>query len=89
MWPVWMGFSLPLSLAYQSTWLAFNCALWSGGIRWLCAAERRLPVRPLNIERCGNIIYLPTAAPVVLHGEVRRRRKARAEVIDLPLRQRG
>jgi hypothetical protein len=89
MWPFWMGYSLPLSLAFQSTWLAFNCALWSSSMRWVCGPQRQLPVTPVDIERCGNIIYLPAAAPVVLRGEAKRRSRARAEVIDLPMRQRG
>lgn len=89
MWPFWIGYSLPLSLAFQSTWLAFNCALWSGSMRWLCASERHPPIAPLEIERCGNVIYLPSARPVVVHAQVKRHRRVRAEVIDLPLRQRG
>lgn len=85
MWPVWMGFSLPASLAFQSAWLAFNCTLWSSSMRWFCTAERRLPVTPVTIERRGNVIYLPPATQAIMRGEANKGRQSRAQVIDMPM----
>ena len=89
MWPVWMGFSLPASLAFQSAWLAFNCTLWSSSMRWFCMGERRIPVTPVTIERRGNVIFLPSSAQTIVRGEAKKGGRNRAQVIDMPMDRSG
>jgi len=86
---MWMGFSLPASLAFQSAWLAFNCALWSSNMRWFCTPDRHIPVTRVTIERRGNVIFLPSPAATVVRGEAKTGRRSRAEVIDMPMGHSG